>query len=193
MPKKMIAGLGLIVLAVYVYGCSSSKVHVRSYIDTKKRVDQDISGNAGYLYGPPDPEALKKSSKSTRQVFVVEVERQKKDEEIGGQSSSKKGSVKVSSSSLIEETSMQAGEVPSYQPRVNIPKIESIEDNTAFGQGLQSSYVEYKVEKDDTLQKVAKKFYNSYSKWPRIYEANRDVIKSPDHIKPGIVLKIPQP
>ncbi|MBF0595345.1 MAG: LysM peptidoglycan-binding domain-containing protein, partial [Candidatus Omnitrophica bacterium] len=51
--------------------------------------------------------------------------------------------------------------------------------------------VEYKVEKDDTLQKISKKVYGSYSKWTKIYDANKDVIKDPNRLKPGITLKIP--
>ena len=50
---------------------------------------------------------------------------------------------------------------------------------------------EYVVEKDDTLQKISKKVYGSYSKWTRIYDANRDVIKDPNFLKAGILLKIP--
>ena len=51
-----------------------------------------------------------------------------------------------------------------------------------------SSYV---VEKDDTLQKIAKKIYGSYGKWTRIYDANRAVIKDPNFLKPGVTLSIP--
>ncbi|MBI5023504.1 MAG: LysM peptidoglycan-binding domain-containing protein [Candidatus Omnitrophica bacterium] len=51
--------------------------------------------------------------------------------------------------------------------------------------------IQYTAEKDDTLQKISKKFYDSYSKWTRIYEANKSVIPNPDRIKPGTVLQIP--
>ena len=52
-------------------------------------------------------------------------------------------------------------------------------------------FTQYTVEKDDTLQKIAKKFYDSYSKWTRIYEANKSAIPDPDRIKSGTVLQIP--
>jgi len=64
---------------------------------------------------------------------------------------------------------------------------ESLQAKSAAG------FVEYTVEKDDTLQKISKKFYDSYSKWPRIYEANKAVIPNPDKIQPGIVIQIPTP
>jgi hypothetical protein len=52
-------------------------------------------------------------------------------------------------------------------------------------------FEEYKVQQNDTLQKISQKFYNSINKWSRIYDANRDVLKSPDSIYPGQTLKIP--
>lgn len=50
----------------------------------------------------------------------------------------------------------------------------------------------YKVVSGDTLQKIAKKFYNDSSKWPTIYNANRKIIGSnPNLIRIGQVLVIP--
>ena len=43
----------------------------------------------------------------------------------------------------------------------------------------------------DSLSKIAKKFYGDSNKWKRIFEANRDILKDPDKIRPGQVLKIP--
>ncbi len=43
----------------------------------------------------------------------------------------------------------------------------------------------------DSLSKIAKKHYGDASKWRRIFEANRDLIKDPDEIYPGQTLKIP--
>lgn len=61
----------------------------------------------------------------------------------------------------------------------------------AAGAAKAGHFVPYTVDKDDTLQKIAKKFYDSYSKWTRIYEANKSVIPNPDRIKAGTVLQIP--
>lgn len=43
----------------------------------------------------------------------------------------------------------------------------------------------------DSLSKIAKRIYGDANQWPKIYEANRDVIKNPDLIHPGQILKIP--
>lgn len=49
----------------------------------------------------------------------------------------------------------------------------------------------YTVAAGDSLSKIAKKLYGDSGKWKRIFEANRDIIKNPDLIHPGQVLKIP--
>jgi nucleoid-associated protein YgaU len=47
------------------------------------------------------------------------------------------------------------------------------------------------VAKGDTLSRIAKQVYGDANQWKRIFEANRDVLKDPDRIFPGQVLKIP--
>ena len=49
----------------------------------------------------------------------------------------------------------------------------------------------YTVAAGDSLSKIAKKFYGDGNKWKPIFDANRDILKNPDLIKPGQVLKIP--
>jgi nucleoid-associated protein YgaU len=49
----------------------------------------------------------------------------------------------------------------------------------------------YTVEKGDNLSAIAKKVYNDASKYEKIFEANREVIKNPDLIYPGQKLRIP--
>ncbi len=49
----------------------------------------------------------------------------------------------------------------------------------------------YTVVAGDNLSKIAKKFYGDANKWKKIFEANTDIIKNPDLIKPGQTLKIP--
>jgi nucleoid-associated protein YgaU len=50
----------------------------------------------------------------------------------------------------------------------------------------------YVVVSGDSLSKIAKRQYGDARKWPRIYEANRGVIKDPDLIYPGQELRIPE-
>ena len=49
----------------------------------------------------------------------------------------------------------------------------------------------YTVVSGDTLSAIAKKMYGSAAKYPQIFEANKPMLKDPDEIYPGQVLRIP--
>ncbi len=49
----------------------------------------------------------------------------------------------------------------------------------------------YEVKKGDTLSKIAKAHYGNAMKYPVIFEANKPMLKDPDLIYPGQVLRIP--
>ena len=49
----------------------------------------------------------------------------------------------------------------------------------------------YTVVKGDTLSKIAKAQYGDANKYPKIFEANKPMLKDPDRIYPGQVLRIP--
>jgi nucleoid-associated protein YgaU len=76
-----------------------------------------------------------------------------------------------------------------------IPKID-ITEATAAGRDVSSAFepgnVEYYVIKSgDTLSKIAKHYYHNANEYPRLFEANREVIKDPDLIYPGQKIRIP--
>lgn len=49
----------------------------------------------------------------------------------------------------------------------------------------------YTVQVGDTLGSIAQKFYGKASRWPEIYEANRDKLRHPDILFHGTTLRIP--
>lgn len=49
----------------------------------------------------------------------------------------------------------------------------------------------YTVKSGDTLSKIAKEYYGDAMKYPTIFEANEPMLKDPDEIYPGQVLRIP--
>jgi nucleoid-associated protein YgaU len=62
--------------------------------------------------------------------------------------------------------------------------------------GLQAPPVKEKVEyyiikKGDTLSAIAKQFYGKANDYPKIFEANREVIKDANLIFPGQKIRIP--
>ncbi|MBN2410920.1 peptidoglycan-binding protein LysM [candidate division KSB1 bacterium] len=50
----------------------------------------------------------------------------------------------------------------------------------------------YTIKSGDTLSKIAKHYYGNAMKYPVIFEANREVIKDPDLIYPGQIIRIPK-
>ena len=49
----------------------------------------------------------------------------------------------------------------------------------------------YEVKKGDSLSKIAQQYYGDPMLYPRIFEANKDILKDPNKIKPGQKLRIP--
>ena len=50
----------------------------------------------------------------------------------------------------------------------------------------------YTVQGGDSLSKISKQFYGDANKYMKIFEANKDKMTDPDHVKAGIELVIPQ-
>lgn len=51
---------------------------------------------------------------------------------------------------------------------------------------------EYTVESGDTLTRISATVYGTMNRWEDIYEANRDVMRNENSLRPGMVLKIPE-
>lgn len=57
-----------------------------------------------------------------------------------------------------------------------------------------TGYIEYVVERGDTLSEIAKAIYGSARRWRVIRDANRDKVNAEGtNIRPGMVLKLPPP
>lgn len=51
----------------------------------------------------------------------------------------------------------------------------------------------YMVQPDDTLRVIAQRAYGDPAAFTRIFEANRDLLRSPEDLRPGQVLRLPRP
>jgi len=49
----------------------------------------------------------------------------------------------------------------------------------------------YTIVSGDSLSKIAKKFYGNAMDYPKLFDANREVIKDPDLIYPGQKIRVP--
>lgn len=80
----------------------------------------------------------------------------------------------------------------------NIDGIAEVTDNLSVGESVEvnldpvaTDVQYYTVVKGDNLSKISKNFYGDANKYPKIFEANKPMLKSPDLIYPGQVLVIP--
>ncbi|MCR4942644.1 MAG: peptidoglycan-binding protein LysM [Campylobacter sp.] len=78
-----------------------------------------------------------------------------------------------------EKAALIAGNVAGIK-NVQIEGVEEAEDNF------------YTIQSGDNLSKIAKKFYGDANKYPKIFEANREVIKDANLIYPGQKIRIPK-
>jgi nucleoid-associated protein YgaU len=73
-----------------------------------------------------------------------------------------------------------------------ISNIAINEANIDAASALEPGNIEYYViQSGDSLSKIAKKYYQNAMEYPRIFEANREVIKDADLIYPGQKIRIP--
>jgi len=107
---------------------------------------------------------------------------------------------------MIEEymarTAAANARIAELQPKVDAltvqiadldKKIADLEAQLAECNKKPKYYAKYTVVPGDYLAAIAAKreIYHDGSKWPMIYEANKDLIKDPDFILPGWLLFIP--
>jgi nucleoid-associated protein YgaU len=71
---------------------------------------------------------------------------------------------------------------------LGVPGVELVD---ADGVRVEPEFVEYIVQRGDSLTTIAQKFYGDATKWPLIYDANRDVILRPSLLNIGTRVVIP--
>lgn len=197
MFKKLNHGLSILIIVLFLAGCASSgtgSVRTRAYVMEKERVDQSMEeGNYGYIFGTPVPEDRSKYKK-TRQMHVLEFTKEEEPEEMAEPLLPPPPPRPQSSTPPPRQERRRPPVEEKYEPVV-LPNFDEEPVRRAPEPRREApragSYTEYTIEKDDTLQKISKKFYDTYRKWPQIYEANKDKIKDPNRIKPGLTIRIP--
>ncbi len=176
MRRHIVYSAGFMVAGFFLSGCLT-----RTYTVVKDRVDQDVAGNQGFVSGgaPADYQQAPKKF-TTRKTRVVEVEFGKPLEIEKAASEPKTGAVPEQIGSR-QARPLEVTDSPlEFEPALSEP---------AQSKELPETYV---VRKNDTLQKIAQHFYGTTKKWIKIFEANKEKLKTPDRIRPGQVIKIPK-
>lgn len=85
--------------------------------------------------------------------------------------------------SALEKVILMAG---------NVFGIEAVHADEVIApkQTIEVDY--YEIKKGDSLWKIAKTVYGNGADYPKIFEANKEVIKDPDLIFPGQMIRIPK-
>lgn len=167
MKKEALFYLLGLSLVLVLSGCV-----VRTYKVTKDRIDQNLTeGNRGYMMGQAPAE--ERERKTTRTTQVVEIE-------------------------LYPPLKFKKAPKEKVAPRPEEPVISEREEVVAetyiqpeTAAITETNIEKYTVQKGDTLQKIAQKFYGTTKKWNKLYKFNQDVLKSSDKIYPGQVINIP--
>jgi nucleoid-associated protein YgaU len=73
----------------------------------------------------------------------------------------------------------------------NVQGVSEVKIDKLQAPPAQAKVEYYIIKKGDTLSAIAKHFYGKANDYPRIFEANREVIKNPDLIFPGQKIRIP--
>ena len=77
--------------------------------------------------------------------------------------------------------------------RIQIPEAQKVPPAPAAPTGpAPEEPTVYTVQPGDTLGALAQRFYGKASLYPKIFEANRDILNDPNLIKVGQKLKIPK-
>lgn len=75
------------------------------------------------------------------------------------------------------------------KPRADFSNVQGASSSTA--DATPEVARTYTVKSGDSLSKIARGELGDASRWPEIFEANRDKISNPDLIHPGQVLNLP--
>ena len=133
------------------------------------RVDLSLEeGNRGYLVGKPPETPVE--LKTTRQIMQTDIE--------------------IPSFYKPKRTGGAAGPMDIVPPEMDVTEQAA----QAPAQGVPEPYDTYVVKKGESLWSIAAKpeVYGKATRWRRIFDANREVLKSPDRLRPGMALKIPR-
>lgn len=73
----------------------------------------------------------------------------------------------------------------------NVAGVKEVRADNVVAPAATDKVEYYEIVSGDTLSAIAQKYYGKASAYPRIFEANREVIKDPDKIYVGQKIRIP--
>ena len=86
------------------------------------------------------------------------------------------------SAEALEKAMLMAG---------NVEGVTEVQSDNVVAPAATDKVEYYEIVSGDTLSAIAQKYYGKASAYPRIFEANREVIRDPDKIYVGQKIRIP--
>jgi nucleoid-associated protein YgaU len=199
----------VLIISIMSLGISGCAQRVSVAKVEKERVDQQISGNKGFISGSIPPEDQPKQRSQTRTIYQVTMEvppyaewknfrdsEKTIDKDIWGNRGYIYGGPQaISHDDDMRSEDMQSEEDIILPDETSYTKTEEVIEDAPFIEEPvkeEVSYKMYKVQQGDTLQKVSQKMYGTTKQWKKIYDFNKDNLKNPDKIYPGQKIKIPE-
>ncbi|MDP8233663.1 MAG: LysM peptidoglycan-binding domain-containing protein [Candidatus Saelkia tenebricola] len=185
-----------LVLSVVFTGCIKT--------GTKEIIvpDQQIQGNQGYLQGcSPRTEKFREIKK--KKIYDIEIEIPNvfgkeyvvlEDKDIWGNQGymyKEEGRMKymyVAPGTVKSKDKDMTKKILKESPVIIEDEFESFESRDVQS---EETYMDYKVGKGESLWTIAKKVYGDATKWQLIYEHNKELLRDPKMIKPGMMLRLP--
>ena len=164
----------LISFILFLQGCL-----ITTYTVEKERVDLEATGNKGCIQGTCTPTVSKKKFSPIRKITVIGLEVGEHDpnaevKDVGFENNDEESLLKTADLELNQE------------------ELQDQSLNNEMGKYVDPDYQMYTVKKSDSLQRISEKFYGTTKYWQKIYEFNKDVLKSPNVIFVGQKIKIPK-
>lgn len=178
------SGLLLFVFSMGAVGCT----RITTQIVEKPRVDQQITGNQGVLVGKAEPVPPRKE---TRQILEINVELPTMAELNPWREPGEPGISSAQEVATVVAVSKPQPTVLPISPALELVKDAVPQPKLAATPVPAAST--YTVQAGDTLDKIAASFYGDSKQWQRIFEANREMLQSPNRIYKGQSLVIPPP
>ncbi len=145
--------------------------------EEEKKIEQEVQAQADAQREKLDK--LKKARAIRNRIQEQGLKVEGLEVKVAGESVILKG--KVDTQETAEKVALTAGNLKGIDVVDNRLEVENPEPEATF----------YTVVSGDTLSKIAKEHYGNAGKYPVIFEANKPMLKDPDKIYPGQVLRIP--
>jgi nucleoid-associated protein YgaU len=172
----------VLMAAAVATGCQSV-TRMSTKVSEVPRVDQAMElGNRGYIIGtPPEGSELK----TTRQMIDTTIEIP---------SFYTPGSKLTAAGGIAELLQGDGASGPQHAAQPAQQEAAAPDEAIETAPAQPEQFDSYVVQKGESLWSIAAKpdVYGKATQWRRIFDANRDLLKSPDHLKAGMTLKIPR-